>query len=153
MNKKLRVQNQVFCHFLKFGSLVFTSRSKIREKKKRGQNWARSQNFRHFLKFASLVFLDITQDCSLGQSLWKENSFRNFAVCGSKDTVRQFLIFCLSPFLRTRRILPFSQSEGYVPVIKACLKVNSKGYYGVTTNFQHLNTDIVCPCALFELRF
>ena len=74
----------VFCHFLKFGPLVFlkiaqddsleqclaTSRGKTHEKKIRGsQTGSEIRVFFHFLKVASLYFLDIAQDCSLGQCL------------------------------------------------------------------------------------
>ena len=72
-----------FCHFFKFGSLVFleitkvdslehclsTSRFNTHEKKKKkgGPKLGLKLSFSHFLKVASLVFLDIAQGCSLGQ--------------------------------------------------------------------------------------
>ena len=72
-----RTQNQVFCHFLKFASLVFleiayndrlqqcltSSRGRIHEKfwaPKLGHNWAQDQVFFcHFLKLGSLAYLQI----------------------------------------------------------------------------------------------
>ena len=83
-------QNQVFCHFLKFGSLVFlgiayndslqqfltSSTGKIYIKifwaqiwGKGGQNQIRNQVFCHFLKFGSLDFLDIAYNDSLQQCI------------------------------------------------------------------------------------
>ena len=85
-----QTQNQIFCHFLKFGSLVFleiacnnslqhcliSSGAKIHEKRfcspnfcQRGQNRAQNQVFCHFLKFGSLVFLKIAYSDSLLQCL------------------------------------------------------------------------------------
>ena len=78
--------NQVFCHFLKFGSLVFleiayndslqqcmiSSRGKTHEKNFGDQIWVKmgqNQIFCHFLKFGSLVLLDIAQDDSLEHCL------------------------------------------------------------------------------------
>ena len=83
-------RNQVFCHFLKFGSLVFlqialnysvqqymtSSRGRTQKKKfgdqiwaKTGQNWPQNQVFGHFLKFGSLVFLEIEYNDSLQQCM------------------------------------------------------------------------------------
>ena len=78
-----QAQNQVFCYFFKFGSLVFLeiaqddslehgltiSRGKTHEKKLGVPKWVQNQGFCHFLKVPSLVFIDIAQDCSLGQCL------------------------------------------------------------------------------------
>ena len=83
-------QSQVFCHFLKFGSLVFheiaysdslqqfltTTRDNIHEKIFGNQIWAitgrnRTQNqvFCHLLKLGSLVFHEIACNDSLQQFL------------------------------------------------------------------------------------
>ena len=83
-------QNQVFCYFIKFGSLVFleiayndsleqcltTSRDKTCQKNwgpnlgQIGQNWAQNQVFcQFFFQFDSLVFLEIAQDDSLEHCL------------------------------------------------------------------------------------
>ena len=85
-------QNQVFCHFIMFASLVFldiaqdeslehfltTNRGKTHEKKIWGApNWVRNYSFCHFPKVTSLVFLDIAKDCSLGQFLTERNLWPN----------------------------------------------------------------------------
>ena len=83
-------QNQVFCLFLKFNSLVFleiacndslqqfltSNKGKIYEKRfgglhlgQRGQNWVRNQVFWHFLKFGSLFFLEVAYNDSLQQCI------------------------------------------------------------------------------------
>ena len=78
-----RSQNQVFYHFLKYGSLVFLqiayndslqqyltcSPGKIREKTFWGPKSVPKLGFPHFLKFRSLVFLEITYNDSLQQCL------------------------------------------------------------------------------------
>ena len=90
-----RVPNQFFCHFLKFGSIVFleftynnslqqfltSSRSKIHEKKfwgpnlgQRDQNRVGKQVFCHFLKFGSLAFLEVACSDSLQQFLTSSGS-------------------------------------------------------------------------------
>ena len=79
--------NQVFQHFLNFGSLVFlemtysdslqqcliSSRGKTEKKiiqgPKLGHNLARNQFFCYFLKFGSLIFMEIAQEDSLEQCL------------------------------------------------------------------------------------
>ena len=77
---KEHAQNQFFCHFFKFGSLVFveiaqvdslehfltTSVDKTLESNFWGPKWVQNQGICHFLKVASLFFLDIAQDYSLG---------------------------------------------------------------------------------------
>ena len=50
-----KAQNQIFCHFLKLGSLVFLEIA------------AQNQVFCNFLKFGSLVFIEIAYNDSLQQ--------------------------------------------------------------------------------------
>ena len=72
-------RNQVFCHFLKFGSLVFLEiayNDKIHQKNfwgpnlvQKSQNRPQNQVFYHFLNFSSLVFFEIAYNYSLRQCL------------------------------------------------------------------------------------
>ena len=76
-----KAQNEVFRHFLKFGSYnslviayddslrqsLTSSRGKTHIKNFGGPNMGQTGQNRYFLKFDSLVFLDIIQDCRLGQ--------------------------------------------------------------------------------------
>ena len=76
-----RAQNQVFCYFFKFSSLVFLEMAqddslkhcldKTLEKNFGGPKLGSKlgQGFCQFFKFPSLVFPDIAQDCSFGQCL------------------------------------------------------------------------------------
>ena len=85
-----RARNQIFCHFLKFDSIVFleiahkiacNNVSNLVEVKftkqnlwdpklsQRGQNRAGNQVFCHFLKFGLLFFLEIPHSRSLQQCL------------------------------------------------------------------------------------
>ena len=81
---KIRTKTRFFCHFLRFGSLVFlenayndnlqqfltSSRGKSYEKKnflRGGANLGQRRQFCHFLKSGSLVFLEIAYNDSLQQ--------------------------------------------------------------------------------------
>ena len=52
------------------------------------------------------------------------------------ETGRQFLKFCLSPFLKIGTMFPFFQSSGDIPHFKQFLNILKRGGY-----FQHANTD------------
>ena len=116
-------QNQVFCNFLKFGSLVFleiayndnlqqcltSCRGRICEKKFRGlnldqrdQNRVRKQVFCHFIKFVSSVFLEIAYNDSLQQCITSSISKthkQNFWRPNMGQKVRPKISFFASFFL------------------------------------------------------
>ena len=113
-------QNQVFCNFLKFGSLVFleityndrlqqyTKSSRGTTYKKKfgeriwgimGQNQAQNQFLCHFLKFGSLDFLEIAYTDSLQQCITSDRAktyekiFRNQILCKTGQNLAQNQVF------------------------------------------------------------
>ena len=71
---------------------------------------------------------------------------------GKRETGRQFLMFCLLPFLKIGTMFPFIQSSENISHFKQFLNI-LKTSYSVAGHYQHANTDHIMTMSFIRIEF